>query len=156
MIEFAIYFLKQNWKTVAYITFFVLIFGAGYYKGYEYEKSKFDKHLQTDATLLAVAKAENERKLREQQSITDNVTKEYANAIKKLNDYYRNSSNVKWMQPRCDSKAVSEISNTTSEPDGKTKGYQVDTTGIDPIDCASDVLQLLYLQKWIKDQSLIQ
>jgi hypothetical protein len=51
---------------------------------------------------------------------------------------------------------MSKISDSTITVDGKTESDQVDPTGVSTIDCASDVLQLLYLQKWIKDQLLVQ
>lgn len=155
MISFILPFLQKYWKQVAYITFIAIIFAFGWYKGYSYEKTAYDAYKHDIEVKSAAQAQKNAETAAKQKEITDNLAKGYADAVKKLNDYYRNS-NVVWMQPRCDSQAVSEISNATSKSNGKTEGYQIDPTGVNPIDCASDVLQLLYLQKWVKDQQLVQ
>lgn len=156
MISFILPFCQKYWKQIAYITLLAIIFLFGWYKGYSYEKQAYDSYkskIEAESKALQIKNAEVAAK---QKEVTDNLAKGYADAVKKLNDYYANNPNIKWMQSRCDSKAVSEISNASSKINGKTEGYQIDTAGVDPVDCASDVLQLLYLQKWIRDQQLIQ
>ena len=94
MIEIVLLWVKDHWKFVVGLTTIVVAFGFGYYKGYSHEHTKFQDHLNTDATLMAVAKAENERRLAEQTEITNRVTKEYADAVAKLNDYYKSHPNI--------------------------------------------------------------
>jgi hypothetical protein len=55
----------------------------------------------------------------------------------------------------CDSK-VSELSTTASGTNDTTQSDTISTEGIAPVDCASDVMQLLKLQQWIKEQSEIK
>lgn len=156
MISFILPFCQKYWKQIAYAAIIVIIFLFGWYKGYSYEKSAYDAYKHDIEVQSAVQAQKNAETAARQKEVTDNLAKGYADAVKKLNDYYLNNPNVKWMQPRCDSKAMSEVSNTTSKSDGKAEGYQVDTAGVNPLDCASDVLQLLYLQKWVQEQQLIQ
>ena len=94
MTELALLWVKNNWRFVASVAAIAAVFGFGYYKGYSHEHAKFQDHLNTDATLMAVAKAENERRLAEQTEITNRVTKEYADAVAKLNDYYKSHPNI--------------------------------------------------------------
>jgi hypothetical protein len=87
----------------------------------------------------------------EQKQITSNVTKEYANAVKKLNAYYAAHPTIKWVR-NTDTRDVSDISDTTESIDGKTESDVPSTVNASPLDCASDVLQLLHLQEWVRDQ----
>jgi hypothetical protein len=54
------------------------------------------------------------------------------------------------------SSRVSKNTSPTTTVNGKTESDLPDTTGNIALDCASDVLQLLYLQEWIKSQLLIE
>jgi hypothetical protein len=45
---------------------------------------------------------------------------------------------------------MSDLSDTTKGANGTAQGVEPNPKGASPIDCASDVLQLLELQKWIK------
>jgi hypothetical protein len=131
-----------------------IIFAFGYHKGYSNQKRAYDAY----KAQIEARSAEQERKnielAKKQQYINENLEKGYKDAIKKLDDYYKLRSVVR-LQPSV-SKTMSEVSNTTSTLDGKTKSDQIDPSGTDTLDCASDVLQLLYLQKWIEDQLLVQ
>ena len=149
-------FVSMYKKQIAYAAIIAIIFMFGWYKGYSYEKRAYDAYKLDIETKSKAQEIKNAETAKKQQEITDNLAKGYADAVKKLNDYYGSHPNIKWMQQRCDSQAMSKVPNSTSSVDGKAKGYQVDTTGVDPLDCASDVLQLLHLQKWIRDQELVQ
>jgi hypothetical protein len=86
--------VKGNWRFVASVAAIAVTFGFGYYKGYSHEHTNFQNHLNDDRTAMAVAKAENERKERQQKEITDIIVKEYADAVDKLNDYYKSHPRV--------------------------------------------------------------
>lgn len=143
------------WKQIAYAAFIAIIFAFGYYEGYSHEKEAYDSYKLLIEAKSAEQERHNAEVLAKQKEVTDNLAKGYADAIKKLNDYYR-LRNVGSLQSTGNSKTLSEVSNSTSAVDGKTEVNQFNSAGVNPIDCASDVLQLLYLQKWIQDQALVQ
>lgn len=152
MIEVVIAFVRQYWKPIAYITFLALIFGFGYYKGYQHEKIKYDAHLEEDARLIAIAKAENERKVREQEDITNQVTEGYAHAITSLKQYYAAHPNIKWMSTPCTSGGLPQVSGTASGTNEGTQGNTVSTEGLTPEQWAEDVMTILKWQEWARKQ----
>lgn len=157
MIELVLLWVRANWKIVASVASVVIVFGFGYYKGYSSEHQKYEEHLTKDRIAIEVAKAEYERKLRAEQEVTRKVTEGYAHAINELKRYYESHPNVKWVSVPAKSLPTSkEISKSPSGVDGKTESDSVSTAGVTPLDCASDVLQLLYLQKWVHEQESIQ
>jgi len=157
MIELVLPFIRQYWKPIAYITFLGLIFGFGYYKGYEHEKARYDEHLQTDATLMAVAKAENERRIKEQEIITANVTKEYSDAVKKLNDYYKSHPHIiRLCTGPSKTNALSTKSESTSGVTTTTNGSTEVVTEIDLAKLGQEILQCQALIAWEKRQEEVQ
>jgi hypothetical protein len=147
--------LTKYWKQIAIASFIAIIFLFGYYEGYSHEKEAYDTYKAEIEAKSAEQERHNAEVLKKQQEVTDNLAKGYADAIKKLNDYYRLHNTI-GLQSRNPSETLSKVSESTITVDGKTESDQSDSTGISTIDCASDVLQLLYLQKWIKDQLLVQ
>jgi hypothetical protein len=145
-------FLMTYWKQIAIALVIVFAFGSGYYKGYSNQKAKFDAFKAQVEANAKIQKERNELLLKKQVNITENIAKEYANAVKKLNNYY--ASHRVYVNPT--SSGMSKDAKTTSTVDGKTEGDLPSSTRDTTLDCASDVLQLLYLQKWIEDQLLIQ
>lgn len=156
MIELVLLWVRANWKLVASVASVVIVFGFGYYKGYQHEKTKYDEHLVQDKIQLELLKAEYERKLRAQDEVTKNITKEYAHAVNELKQYYASHPNIKWMSSPLSTADNTTVSESATSINAGTQSDQVSTTGVTPLDCASDVLQLLYLQKWVKEQESIQ
>jgi multidrug efflux pump subunit AcrB len=151
--EVVLAFIRQYWKPIAYITFLALIFGFGYYKGYQHEKARFNEHLQADATLVAVAKAENERRSKEQETITANVTKEYADAVNKINDYYKSHPHVVKLCSKPNN------SSTMSSKGESTSGVTTTAQGITEVDAqiaSKEILQCQALIAWEKRQEEVQ
>lgn len=158
MIEVVIAFVRQYWRPIAYITFLSLIFGFGYYKGYSHEKARYDAHLQTDATLMAVAKAENERRVKEQEIITANVTKEYSDAVNKLNDYYKSHPRIIRL---CTGPSKTDGMPTTSKGTSGTtptvdRSTETSTTEIDLLKLGKEIAQCQALIAWEKRQEEVQ
>ena len=145
-------FALKYWKQLALAFAVLLVFTFGYYKGYSNQKEKFDAFKLQVEVNAKIQKDKNKLLVKKQIQITDNVTKEYADAVKKLNAYYVTNR----MHNNTSSSRVSEISTSTSSVDGKTEGNLSSSTGNATLDCASDVLQLLYLQEWIKNQLLVE
>jgi hypothetical protein len=139
---------QKYWKQLAGIALILIIFLFGWYKGYSYEHEKFSAFvLQTEVNAkLQEQKVEELQK--SQKKVTDNVSKGYSNAIKKFSTttvskrVYNNTTS---------SSEVSNIPNSTSTVDGETKSNLSSTIR----DCSLDVIQLLYLQQWIKEQEII-
>lgn len=150
-------FLMTYWKQITILFTLLFVFGFGYYRGYSNQKSKFDAFKMQVEINAKAQKQKNEILVKKQKEISENITKEYADAVKKLNNYYAKHPNIKWMQhPTTTSSGVSENSKSTTAVDGKTEGNLSSATGNVTLDCASDVLQLLYLQDWIKSQKLVE
>ena len=159
MSEIVLIWLKNNWRLVAYIGVIVSIFSFGYYKGYSNEHTKFQEHLNTDATAMAVAKAENERQLAQQKEITDRVTKEYADAVNKLNDYYKSHPYIVRL---CDRPSATNTVSTKSEG---TSGINKTSNGtpeapatieIDLRKAGQEVIQCQKLIQWELEQDRVQ
>jgi len=144
-------FLRIYWKQVAIAFALAFIFAFGYYKGYSSQKREFDAFKAQIEANAKVQQQKNAELAKKQQEISQNITKEYANAVNKLNAYYANR-----MLKYSTSSRVSKNGETATTTNAKTESDLPDTTGSVALDCASDVLQLLYLQKWIEDQLLIQ
>lgn len=149
-------FLINYWKPIAAIASIAIIFMFGWYKGYSYEKKAYDAYKSQIEAISKEQERKNAETARKQAEITDNLAKGYADAVKKLNSYYHSNPTVKWLRSDSDTKTVSKISDTSEAANGKTESNKISTAGVDPLDCASDVLQLLHLQKWIEQQLLIQ
>ncbi len=145
-------FALKYWKQLALAFAVLLVFTFGYYKGYSNQKEKFDAFKLQVEVNAKIQKDKNELLVKKQIQITDNVTKEYADAVKKLNAYYVTNR----MHNNTSSSRVSEISTSTSSVNGKTESNLSSSTWNATLDCASDVLQLLYLQEWIKNQLLVE
>ena len=150
-------FLMTYWKQIAIVATLVFAFGYGYYKGYSNQKAEFDLFKMQVQLNADLQKEKNEQLVKKQKQISENITKEYADAIKKLNSYYSKHPNIKWVQNSIPATSrLSENSNTTSQADGKTESNLPSATRDIALDCASDVLQLLYLQDWLKSQKLAE
>lgn len=149
-------FLINYWKPIAAIASIAIIFMFGWYKGYSYEKKAYDAYKSQIEAISKEQERKNAETAKKQAEITDNLAKGYADAVKKLNSYYHSNPTVKWLRSDSDTKTVSKISDPSEAVNGKTESNKINTAGVDPLDCASDVLQLLHLQKWIEQQLLIQ
>ena len=146
--------LINYWKHIAIAVAIIISFGYGYYKGHANEKEKFDAFKLQTQTNAKIQQDKNEALVKKQVQVSENITKEYANAVKKLNAYY--AANPKRVYINTASSRVSENSTPTKAVDGEAKGNLPDTARDATLDCASDVLQLLYLQEWIETQLLIE
>ena len=147
-------FLINYWKHIAVIAIIVLAFGSGYYKGYAGQKEKFDAFKLQVEVNAKIQKDKNEILVKKQVEISENITKEYANAVKKLNAYY--AANPKRVYINTAGSRLPQITATSKATDGEAKSDLPDTARDATLDCASDVLQLLYLQEWLKNQYLVE
>lgn len=144
--------LQAYWKQLAGAALLVIVFGGGYYNGYQHEKIKFDNFkLQVDA-VAKVAESHTKEVVQNQKTISEDITRSYANAVTNLNDYYAKHPVIKRVQDTpASSSTVPKIPYTTTSTNDTTESTSIDSAGI-TLDCAQDVLQLLSLQKWIVEQ----
>jgi hypothetical protein len=143
-----------TWKPIGFIVLILLAFGAGYYKSYASQKEKFEAFKVQTQINAKIQQDKNEILVNKQIEVSENITKEYANAVKKLNAYY--ATHPRRVYINTTSSGVSEVTAATTEADGEAQSDIPDTTRDATVDCASDVLQLLYLQEWLKEQYLVE
>jgi hypothetical protein len=140
--------LLTYWKQFAALALFL----AGVYLGYSYEKAKFETFVAQVETQAKVAEALNAEKQRRQETISNEITKGYSDAVKKLNDHYSSVSHNtphRVHYPKASGSEVPNIPTTTSGVNAEAESSVPTTEG----DCALDVLQLLFLQQWVEEQS---
>lgn len=142
-------FLQAYAKQLYIALAIALLFGVGYYKGYSNEKRAFDAFKSLTEANAHIQEEKNAALVKNQHIISENITKEYAHAMDSLKSYYSNRP-VKWLPISPASGQVSDLSDTTKGSNGTTQSDILAPEGASPVDCASDVLQLLELQKWIK------
>lgn len=137
------------WKQIVIVASTAIIFVFGYYEGYSHEKRAYDTFKSLTEANAHIQEEKNAALVKNQHIISENITKEYAHAVDSLKSYYSNRP-VKWLPINPASGQVSDLSDTTKSANGTAKSIEPSAEGASPVDCASDVLQLLELQKWIK------
>lgn len=138
------------WKQLAGAALILIIFLFGWYKGSEAKQIEFDLYKQAVEREAYIASALAVEKEKRQETISKNITKGYADAITKLNKFYvanrvRNTNTSGSEVP-----SVSETS--TGTPTNTESNLPVAYGNSLIEDCSSDVLQLLFLQKWVQEQ----
>ena len=136
------------WKQIAFAAITAILFLFGYYQGYSHEKKAFDTFKLQIEVQGKQQEEQNKILVKKQQQISENITKEYSDAVKKINVYYASHPNVKWVHNSSSASAVSEVPNTTKSVDGTTEVPLL-------ANCALDVLKLKELQEWVKQNLLI-
>ena len=139
------------WKQIAVVCAILFAGLLGYYQGYSGEKAKFDAFKTELAIKTEAQNIQNDKIVTQQKQITTNVAKEYADAVKKINAYYAAHPTVKWVRD-ASAGAVPDVSNTASSTNAETESNLFSASGASPLDCAADVLQLLHLQQWVREQ----
>lgn len=142
------------WKQLAIVGAIIGVFLFGYYKGYAGQKAKFDAFKTELAIKSEYQKQQNDKIVADQKQITTKVAKEYADAVKKLNAYYASHPTIKWVRNNNPNpNTMPNVSDAASSADGETESDLFSSSGANPLDCAADVLLLLHLQQWVKDQA---
>ena len=150
--------LRTYWKPLL----IALILALGYW----YISSLQSDNVALKATIAAykaTASAQVERNkiiIKQQEQITADVVQSYSNSVDKLKDYYAKNPTIK-LKPvsvcsATSSREVSSISAATVSTHADPESDSASAVGVTALDCAQDVLTLLSLQKWSKDQALIK
>ena len=145
-------FFLAYWKQLALAGAIIIVFGFGYYKGYEHEKLKYDAHLAEDARLTAIATAENDLKVKQANQVSENITKEYADAVDKINAYYKSHPHIIRMCNTASSSAMPSTSQSASGTITTVEG----TTEIDAQIASQEIAQCQALIKWELEQEGIK
>jgi hypothetical protein len=145
--------LLTYWKQFAMLALFL----AGVYLGYSYEHAKFETFVAKVETQAKVAEALVAEKEKRQKAISENITKEYANAVNKIKKHYASVSlatSVRVLNNNTSGSEVSHLSNTSTGVDENTEDFVPNSFGGQDLvlHCSQDVLQLLFLQKWVEEQ----
>ena len=147
--------LKPFWKQLAIAALALGAYLYGYYNGYSNEKAKCEA-FKAEVTATAKVQAQkNAETVLKQQKITESTKQGYEDAIANLKSYYAKHPTTRWVSKSCGTNHVSEVSRTAKSADGEASSDQVSASGSDAVTpemCAADVLQLLYLQKWVREQ----
>lgn len=124
-------------KMGLYAVLMLLVFGAGYYKGFSHERDRF---VAFKAELEAKAKAQDMlNKATEQKNklIAENVKNEYEARLAALRNYYVGLRNA-------DTNKLPRV------PDSTSISYAEASNPIFIGQCAETTLQLISLQDWIR------
>ena len=145
-------FFLAYWKQLALAGAIIIVFGFGYYKGYSHEKIKYDAHVAEDARLTAIATAENDLKVKQANQVSANITKEYADAVDKINAYYKSHPHIIRM---CNTASSSAMPSTSQSASGTITTVEGDTE-IDAQIASQEIAQCQALIKWELEQEGIK
>ena len=163
--------LRTYWRII--LPALILTLGLLYVKGLQSDCVRYKATIALyEATAIAQLD-KNKQTIAEQQKITADVVQSYSDSVNKLKDYYAKNPNIKFrtisvLSPATSSGQMSSHSTASKTVDDTAEGINPSTSGTSTIndaneannpsvlDCASDVLQLLNLQDWVKKQSSVQ
>jgi hypothetical protein len=94
-----------------------------------------------------------------QEKITTETAIAYSDSIERLRKYYEKDNRrfpaayTNGLRINEDgSSGVSSVPEASGNPDAGAKSDTANTEGVTALDCATDVLTLLSLQKWVREQ----
>jgi hypothetical protein len=159
-----ILWIKNNWSAIklGLIALALLsLLGYGKYQAWQKERAidALNAYKISVEVAAKVKEAENARKIAKQQEITTDTAIAYSDSIGRLRKYYEKdnrrfppaySNGLRLDQDG--SSGVSTVPEASGKPDGRTESDTASTEGVTALDCATDVLTLLYLQKWVMEQ----
>lgn len=155
-------FLKNNWKAVLIAIAISSLLAYGKYQAWQ--KNRAIDALQAYKIQVEVAaktqEVLNAKKVAEQEKITTKTAIAYSDSIERLRKYYE-KDNRRFPAAyanglRLDqtgSGGVSTIPQASGESDAGAESPGVSAEGVTALDCATDVLTLLSLQKWVREQA---
>ena len=155
-------FLRNNWKAVLIAIAISSLLVYGKYQAWQ--KNRAIDALQAYKIQVEVAaktqEVLNAKKVAEQEKITTQTAIAYSDSIERLRKYYE-KDNRRFPAAyanglRLDqtgSGGVSTIPQASGESDAGAESPGVSAEGVTALDCATDVLTLLSLQKWLREQA---
>jgi len=148
--------LRACWKP--FITILILASCFLYVRGIQRENARLTGIIASHEAIANAQIEHNKFLIAQQEKITADVVTTYAESIDKLKDYYAKNPTIKFKSVRVPvSTSRSEVSDIPTASEGTNADTESDTVStITVTDCASDVLTLLQLQEWVKQQSSIK
>jgi hypothetical protein len=157
--------LKNNWKAVLVGLALFSLLGYGKYQAWQKERAidALNAYKISLEVAAKVKEAENARKIAKQEKITTETAIAYSDSIERLRKYYEKdnrrfpaaySNGLRLDQDG--SSGVSTVPEASGKPDGGAESDSASAEGVTVGDCATDVLTLLYLQKWVREQSSVE
>jgi hypothetical protein len=154
--------LKNNWKAILVGVALFSLLGYGKYQAWQKERA-IDA-LNTYKISVEVAakekEAENAKKVAKQEKITTETAIAYSDSIERLRKYYEKDNRrfpaayTNGLRLDQDgSSGVSTVPEASGKPDGGTESNPASAEGVTALECATDVLTLLILQKWVREQA---
>jgi hypothetical protein len=154
--------LKNNWKAILVVVALFSLLGYGKYQAWQKERA-IDA-LNTYKISVEVAakekEAENAKKVAKQEKITTETAIAYSDSIERLRKYYEKDNRrfpaayTNGLRLDQDgSSGVSTVPEASGKPDGGTESNPASAEGVTALECATDVLTLLILQKWVREQA---
>jgi hypothetical protein len=154
--------LKNNWKAILVVVALFSLLGYGKYQAWQKERAidALNAYKISVEVAAKVKEAENARKIAQQEKITTDTAIAYSDSIERLRKYYEKDNRrfpaayTNGLRLNQDgSSGVSTVPEASGKPDGRTESDTASAEGVTVGDCAADVLTLLYLQKWVREQA---
>lgn len=153
--------LKNNWKAILITLALFSLLGYGKYQAWQKERA-IDALNAYKIQVEVAARAQdvlNAKKLAEQEKITTQTAIAYADSIERLRKYYE-KDNRRFPTAYANGLRLDQIGSggVSAIPEASGESYagaESDTAsagGVTALDCATDVLTLLSLQKWVRNQ----
>ena len=121
------------------------LFSFGYYKGHSNEKAKFDAYKAEVAAAVATQEAKVKQIEKEATSINKDITNAYDRNLAAVRSHYQR------LLDNQGSSKLPKVSSGSSRTHAGTSD-ELPVKGDLPGRCSETTLQLIYLQKWVKDQ----
>jgi hypothetical protein len=154
--------LKNNWKAVLVGLALFSLLGYGKYQAWQKERA-IDALNTYKISVEVAAKTQetlNAKKVAEQEKITTKTAIAYADSIERLRKYYEKDNRrfpaayTNGLRLDQDgSSRVPTVPEASGKPDGGAESDSASAEGVTALDCATDVLTLLSLQKWVREQA---
>lgn len=152
--------LRAYWKQL--IILLILVSCFLYVRSLQRENARLTGIIASHEAIANAQIEHNKFLIAQQEKITADVVTTYAESIDKLKEYYAKNPTIKFKPMRVPvSTSRSEVSDIPTASEGTnadTEGNQSSATESNTVtvyDCASDVLNLLLLQKWVREQSAV-
>jgi hypothetical protein len=156
--------LKNNWKAILVGVALFSLLAYGKYQAWQKERAidALNAYKISVEVAAKVKEAENARKIAKQEKITTETAIAYSDSIERLRKYYEKDNRrfpaayTNGLRLNQDgSSGVSAVPEASGKPDAGAESNQSGAEGVTVGDCAADVLTLLYLQKWVREQQAV-
>jgi hypothetical protein len=160
-----ILWIKNNWSAIklGLIALALLsLLAYGKYQAWQKERAidALNAYKISVEVAAKVKEAENARKIADQEKITTKTALAFADSNERLRKYYEKdnrrfpaaySNGLRLDQDG--SGGVSTVPEASGKPDAGAESDTASAEGVTALDCATDVLTLLSLQKWVREQA---